>query len=83
VVARALGGPGATLATPAGTSTGRSPAVSTTFPPQEPGRHGWTDLLRLIGDLRRLAFSNLDDADIARRIRDRFGEYDGRFHDDC
>ena len=47
----------------------------------EPGRHGWAELLTLIGDLRRIAFSNLDDGDIARRIRDRFGQYDGRFDD--
>jgi hypothetical protein len=30
--------------------------VSTTFPPPEPGRHGWADLLRLVGDVRRLAY---------------------------
>jgi hypothetical protein len=57
--------------------------VSTTFPPPEPGRHGWTDLLRLVDDIRRLAHDHsLDDADRARRIRDRIGEYDGRFDDD-
>jgi hypothetical protein len=48
----------------------------------EPGRHGWADLLRLVDDVRRLAYDrSLDDADRARRIRDRFGEYDGRFDD--
>jgi hypothetical protein len=55
--------------------------VSTIMP--EPGRHGWVELLRLVGDLRRLAYDrSLDDADRARRIRDRFGEYDGLIDDD-
>jgi hypothetical protein len=50
----------------------------------EPPRHGWAELLRLVDDLRRLAHDRtLDDADRARRIRDRFGEYDRRFDDDC
>jgi hypothetical protein len=50
----------------------------------EPGRHGWAELLRLVDDLRRLAHDRtLADADRARRIRDRFGEYDGQFDDDC
>jgi hypothetical protein len=58
--------------------------VSHTVPPQEPGRHGWAHLLRLVGDVRRLAYDRtLDDADRACRIRDRFGEYDGMFDDDC
>jgi hypothetical protein len=30
--------------------------VSTTFPPLEPGRHGWAELLSLVGAVRRLAF---------------------------
>jgi hypothetical protein len=52
--------------------------VSTTFPPPDPGRHGWAELLALVGDLRHLAYDrSLDDADRARRIRDRFGVYDG------
>jgi len=35
-------------------------------------------LLRLVDDVRRLAYDHtLDDADRARRIRDRFGVYDG------
>jgi hypothetical protein len=56
--------------------------VTDTFPPPEPGRHGWAELLRLVDDLRRLAHDRtLDDADRARRIRDRLGEHDGRFHD--
>jgi hypothetical protein len=46
-------------------------------------RHNWADLLRLVDDLCRLAHDRtLDDADRARRIRDRFGEHDGRFDDD-
>jgi hypothetical protein len=57
--------------------------VSTTLPPREPGRHGWAELLTLVGDLRRLAYDrSLDDADRARRIRDRFGVYDGTIDDD-
>jgi hypothetical protein len=31
--------------------------------------------------LRRLAYSNLAPDDAMRSIRDRFGEYDGRFDD--
>jgi hypothetical protein len=55
--------------------------VSNTIPPPEPG-HNWSDLLRLVDELKRLAFDrSLDDADRARRIRDRFGEHDGRFDD--
>jgi hypothetical protein len=51
--------------------------VEPTFPPPEPGRHGWAELLDLVGDLRRLAYDrSLDDADRARRIRDRIGVYD-------
>jgi hypothetical protein len=45
-------------------------------------RHNWADLLRLVDDLCRLAHDRtLDDADRARRIRDTFGEHDGRFDD--
>jgi hypothetical protein len=48
----------------------------------EPERDGWADLRRLIDDVRRLAYDRtLDDADRARRIRDRIGEHDGRFDD--
>jgi hypothetical protein len=47
-----------------------------------PGRHGWAELLTLVGDLRRLAFSRLDADDAMRRIRDRFSEYDGLFRDE-
>ena len=60
--------------------TGREPAVSQTIPPQEPGRHGCVELLKLVGDVRRLTFDrSLDDADRSRRIRDTFREYDGEF----
>jgi hypothetical protein len=56
--------------------------VSTTFPPQEPGCHGWADLLRLVDEIRRLAFDrSLDDADRSRRIRDAIREHDGEFAD--
>ncbi len=55
-------------------------AVNDTLPPQQPGCHSIADLLRLVGDVRRLAYdATLDDADRAGRIRDRFGEYDGIF----
>ncbi|HET6920173.1 MAG TPA: hypothetical protein VFI46_12000 [Jiangellaceae bacterium] len=58
--------------------------MSTTFPPPEPGRHNWADLLRLLDEVRRLAFDcSLDDADRARRIRDAIRKYDGEdFGDD-
>jgi hypothetical protein len=56
--------------------------VSTTFPPPEPGHHSWADLLRLVGDVRRLACDcSLGPDDAMRRIRDRFGVYDGIFAD--
>jgi hypothetical protein len=54
------------------------PAVSTTFPPPEPGRHGWMELLTLVGAIRRLAYDiTLAPDDAMRRIRDAFGVYDG------
>ena len=57
--------------------------MPTTVPPPEPGRHGWAELLALVGDLRRLAYDrSLDDADRARRIRDRFGVYNGTIDED-
>jgi len=46
--------------------------VSTTFPPLEPGRHGWAELLSLVGAVRRLAY------DRSHRIRDTFDVYNGR-----
>jgi hypothetical protein len=51
--------------------------VPTTFPPREPGRHGWAELLRLVGAVRRLAFArNLPPAEALGRIRDAFHDYD-------
>jgi hypothetical protein len=51
--------------------------VSTTFPPLEPGRHGWAELLSLVGAVRRLAFDrSLAPDDAMRRIRDLFLDYD-------
>ena len=71
------GGLGATTHSPAEASTGRSPAVSTTFPPPEPGRHGIAELLTLVGEVRRLAFGNLPPVEALGRIRDVIREYDG------
>jgi hypothetical protein len=49
----------------------------------EPRRDSWADLLRLVDDVRRLAYDrSLAPDDAMRRIRYRFGEYDGRFDDD-
>jgi len=47
------------------------------------GRHIWAELLDLVTDLGwRLAYDrSRDDADRARRIRDRFGVYDGTIDD--
>jgi hypothetical protein len=57
--------------------------VSYSIPAPE-HRHSIAELLTLVGAIRRLAYDrSLDDADRARRIRDRFGGYDGRFDDDC
>jgi hypothetical protein len=47
--------------------------VSTTFPPKEPGHHGWADLLTLVGGIRRLAFDRtLPPAEALGRIRDMY-----------
>jgi hypothetical protein len=52
------------------------PAVTTPYPP-DPGHHGLAELLRLVDGVRALAYDDsIDDADRARRIRDRFVEYD-------
>jgi hypothetical protein len=51
-------------------------AVSTTFPPPEPGRHGITELLALVGEVRRLAFGTLPPIEALGRIRDAFHAYD-------
>ena len=51
--------------------------MDTTFPPQEPGRHGLAELLRLVGAMRRLAFDrNLPPSEALGRIRDAFQDYD-------
>jgi hypothetical protein len=51
--------------------------VSTTFPPHQPGRHGWAELLGLVGIVRRLAFArNLPLAEALGRIRDADRDYD-------
>ena len=51
--------------------------MSTTFPPQEPGNHGWAELLTLVGSVRRLAFDrSLPPVDALARIRDEYQEYD-------
>jgi hypothetical protein len=51
-------------------------AVSTTFPPREPARHGWAELLRLVGAVRHIAYdSALEPGDALRRIRDAFAVY--------
>jgi hypothetical protein len=51
--------------------------VSTTFPPPEPARHGWAELLTLVGGVRRIAYDiTLEAGDALRRIRDAFADYD-------
>jgi hypothetical protein len=53
--------------------------VEPIFPPD---RHSITDLLRLVDELKRLAFDrSLDDADRSRRIRDAIREFHGEFDD--
>jgi hypothetical protein len=55
--------------------------VDNTIPPPQPG-HNWADLLRLVDELKRLAFDRtLDDADRSRRIRDAIREHAGEFDD--
>jgi hypothetical protein len=52
-------------------------AVSTTIPPREPARHGWAELLYLVGAVRRLAFDrNLPPPEALGRIRDAYRDYD-------
>jgi hypothetical protein len=54
--------------------------VSTTFPPQQPGRDGWNELLTLVGAVRRIAYDlTLEPDDQMRRIRDEFLSYDRRW----
>jgi hypothetical protein len=51
--------------------------VSTTFPPHEPGRHTWAELLTLVCAVRRLAFDRtLPPLEALGRIRDLFAGYD-------
>jgi hypothetical protein len=51
--------------------------VSTTLPPREPARHGWAELLTLVGAVRRLAFDrSLSPSEALGRIRDAFTDYD-------
>ena len=51
--------------------------MSTTFPPPEPARHGITELLKLVGAIRRIAYDvTLEAGDALRRIRDLYAEYD-------
>jgi hypothetical protein len=48
-----------------------------------PARHTWADLLRSVGAVRRLAYDrSLEPDDAMRRIRDAFGEHDGRIDDE-
>jgi hypothetical protein len=81
-VIRNLGGPRLRWQAMPRASTGREPAVSTTFPPQEPGRNSCADVLRLVDELTQLAFDrSLDDADRSRRIPDAIREHRGEFDD--
>ena len=50
----------------------------THFPPSEPGRHGIADVLRLVDQVRAVAFDRtLSDGDVARRVRDLLRKHDG------
>ena len=52
--------------------------MSTSYPPPGPDRHGWAELLTLVGTIRRLAYDrSLAPDDAMRRIRDTFADYDG------
>ncbi len=42
----------------------------------EPGRHGWGDLLTLVGAVRRLAFDHSLPSEALGRIRDAFHDHD-------
>jgi hypothetical protein len=55
--------------------------VSYSLPPPD-RRHGIAELLALVRGIRLVAYDrSLAPDDAMRRIRDRFGEYDGRFDD--
>ena len=52
-----------------------------TIPPPEPG-HSITDLLRLVDEIKRLAFArSLSNDDSARGVRDLLREHAGEFED--
>jgi hypothetical protein len=62
---------------PLGTDNREVDTVSTTLPPHEPGRHGWAELLTLVGAVRRLAFDrSLPPPEALGRIRDAYQDYD-------
>lgn len=47
------------------------------IPPNPGSYHGWAELLALVDAIRAIAFDrSLDDADVARRIRDAFADHD-------
>jgi hypothetical protein len=51
--------------------------VNPTFPPEHPGRHGWAELLTLVGAVRQLAFDRtLAPPEALGRIRDAHRDYD-------
>ena len=51
--------------------------MSTTFPPLEPGCHGWAELLTLVDAVRQLAFDRtLPLVEALGRIRDPYRDYD-------
>jgi hypothetical protein len=54
----------------------RGSTVNDTFPPPDAGRHGWADLLRLVDEIRRLAFGILPPIEALGRIRDAYHAYD-------
>ena len=46
-------------------------------PPNSPGRHGWADLLTLVGSIRRIAYDRtLPPIEAIGRIRDLFADFD-------
>ena len=48
-----------------------------TFPPPQPGRHGIADLLRLVDQVRAVAFDRtLPASEALGRIRDAYREHD-------
>jgi hypothetical protein len=43
----------------------------------QPGRHGWAELLTLVGNIRRLAFDqSLPPSEALGRIRDAYHDYE-------